>query len=268
MALAGIRGHLRWRASPEGVLQTLRERLADAERDLPRARNATERTRIETDLADLKRQVLDQQQLVEHPKQVAQRVEESIARGIEHERKPARPVSGLTRFINPPPGIAPFYFQNRHVETRLVGGFVKADAQRLITVVGRAGVGKTAMVCRLLKTLERGQLPDDGGALPVNGIVYLSTTGSRRVTMPNIFADLCELLPEDKTGRLDALYRDPRVTTEAKVRALLAEFPTASGPRCCCSITSKMSSTPRRSRSPTRSWRKPCAPCSKLRPTA
>jgi hypothetical protein len=99
MALAGIRGHLRWRASPEGVLQTLRERLADAERDLPRARNATERTRIETDLADLKRQVLDQQQLVEHPKQVAQRVEESIARGIEHERKPARPVSGLTRFI-------------------------------------------------------------------------------------------------------------------------------------------------------------------------
>jgi hypothetical protein len=31
MALAGIRSHLRWRASPEGVLQTLRERLADAE---------------------------------------------------------------------------------------------------------------------------------------------------------------------------------------------------------------------------------------------
>ena len=230
MALAGIRSHLRWRASPEGVLQTLRERLADAERDLPRAKNATERTRIEIDLADLKRQVVDQQQLVEHPEQVAQRVEESIARGIERERQPAQPVSGVTRFINPPPGIAPFYFQNRHVETRLVGDFLKADAQRLITVVGRGGVGKTAMVCRLLKALERGQLPDDGGALPVNGIVYLSATGSRRVTMPNLFADLCELLPDDKAGRLDALYRDPHVTTEAKVRALLAEFPTGQRP--------------------------------------
>ena len=225
MALARIRSHLRWRASPEGVLQTLRERLLDAERDLPRAENATERTRIETDLADLKRQVVDQQQLVEHPEQVAQRVKESIARGIERERLPTQPVSGVTRFINPPSGIAPFYFQNRHVETRLVGDFLKADAQRLITVVGRGGVGKTAMVCRLLKALERGELPDDGGALPVNGIVYLSATGSQRVTMPNLFAGLCELLPDHKVARLYALYRDPHVATGGKVRSLLAEFP-------------------------------------------
>ena len=230
IALAAIRSHLRWRASPEGVLQTLRERLADAERDLSRAKNQTERTRIETDLADLKRQVFDQEQLVKYPEQIAQRVEESIARGIERERQLARPVNGVTRFINPPPGIAPFYFQNRHVETRIVSGLLKEDAQRLISVVGRAGVGKTATVCRLLKALERGQLPDDGGALPVNGIVYVSAAGSRRVTMPNLFADLCHLLPDDKAGRLDALYRDPHVTTPAKVRALLAEFPTGQQP--------------------------------------
>ena len=31
----------------------------------------------------------------------------------------------------------------------------------MMTVVGRGGVGKTAMVCRLLKALEAGQLPDD-----------------------------------------------------------------------------------------------------------
>jgi hypothetical protein len=61
-------------------------------------------------------------------------VEESIAGGIERERQPARP--GVVTRFNQPPGIAPFYFQNRHVETGLVGHFLKADA-RLITVVAR-----------------------------------------------------------------------------------------------------------------------------------
>jgi tetratricopeptide (TPR) repeat protein len=231
-ALARVRGFLRWRASPEGILRTLRERLGDAEHDLPRARTETHKARVEADLADLKRQVADQQQLVEHPEQVAQRVEESIARGIERERQPSQPVSGVmqTRFINPPPGIAPFYFQDRHVETRLVGDFLKADVQRMITILGRGGVGKTAMVCRLLKALERGQLPDDGGELPVNGIVYLSATGSRRVTVPNLFADLSDLLPGDKAAQLGLLYRDPHVTTEAKMRALLVEFPAGQRP--------------------------------------
>src|SRR3712207_7099478 len=45
---------------------------------------------------------------------------------------------------------------------------------RLMTVVGRGGIGKTAMVCRLLKSLEGGRLPDEGGDLSVDGIVYLS----------------------------------------------------------------------------------------------
>jgi len=48
----------------------------------------------------------------------------------------------------------------------------------MINIVGRGGMGKTANACRLLKSLESGQLPDDGGALSVDGIVYLSETGS------------------------------------------------------------------------------------------
>ena len=47
-----------------------------------------------------------------------------------------------------------------------------------MTVVGRGGIGKTAMVCRLLRSLEGGQLPDDGGPLTVDGIVYLSAARS------------------------------------------------------------------------------------------
>ena len=44
-ALAELRDHIRWRSSPKGLLQGFKERLLDAERDLPRANDA-ERPRI------------------------------------------------------------------------------------------------------------------------------------------------------------------------------------------------------------------------------
>ncbi|MCP4690681.1 MAG: AAA family ATPase, partial [Desulfobacterales bacterium] len=130
-----------------------------------------------------------------------------------------------TRFINPPPGTVPTYFQNRYVEIKLIGDFIKEDAARMITVVGRAGIGKTAMACKLLKSLENGELPDDGGPLPVDGIVYLSETGSRKVNAPNLFSDLCRLLPENKAEALNALYKDPSVDTAKKTEALMSAFP-------------------------------------------
>jgi len=209
------------------MLQAMQDRLADAQRDLRRTNDSEERGRIENDIALLNQQIVEQQRVVDDPQGTAQRVEESIARGLERERQPERPVSGVgrTKFINPPPGMAPSYFQDRFVETKLVGDFLKDESKRLMTVVGRAGIGKTAMVCRVLKSLEGGQLPDGDGPLHVDGIVYLSASGSRRVTVPNLYADLTKLLPDATANTLDALYKDPRATTEAKMRSLLEAFP-------------------------------------------
>ncbi len=226
-ALAQLRARLHQLASPVGVLQALQDRLADAQRDLRRANDAEERGRIESEIALLQQQIKGQQGPVTDPVGTARRVEERVAHDLERERQPEKPLSGATRtkFINPPPGVAPGYFQNRFIETKLIGDFVKDEAKRLLTVVGRAGIGKTALVCRVLKALESGRLPDDGGPLFVDGIVYLSATGSRRVTFPDLYADLTELTPENAGKELEALYKDVRATTEAKMRALLAAFP-------------------------------------------
>jgi tetratricopeptide (TPR) repeat protein len=96
---------------------------------------------------------------------------------------------------------------------------------RLMTVVGRGGVGKTAMVCRLLRSLERGKLPDDGGELALDGIVYLSARSGHPVNFPNLFYDLCKLVPESAAKYLDQLYKDPKQSVNAQMQALLAEFP-------------------------------------------
>ena len=225
--LARLRSHLRWLASPEGVLQSLKDRLEDDNRDLRRARDPDQEARIKNEIALLKKQIEDQQRIIDDPEGAAKRVEESITRGIERERQPERPVSGVThtKFINHPPAIAPTYFQDRHVETNLIGDFLHNDAQCLMTIVGRAGIGKTAMVCRLLKSLEGGQLPDNGKEMHIDGIVYLSMTGTRQVTVPNLYADLSSLLPDDVARRLDEIYRDPKTSTELKMQALLEAFP-------------------------------------------
>ena len=68
------------------------------------------------------------------------------------------------------------------------------------------------MVCRLLKALEGGHLPDDLGDLAVDGIVYLSPAGAHPVNFPNLFADLCRLLPPEAADRLLQRYRDPHET--------------------------------------------------------
>lgn len=212
--LARLRNHLSWTRSPAGVLQDLRNRRADAEYELPRA-DPAQRLRIMEELAELDRRIEEQQRMVETPRAVVEQTDGRIEAGMERERQPERPVVAAPRakFVNPPPMSAPSYFQDRHVESELIGAFLREDGARLMSVVGRGGIGKTAMVCRLLKALEGGRLPDELGELAVDGIVYLSPVGAHPVNFPNLFSDLCRLLSADLAEPLLARYairRQPR----------------------------------------------------------
>jgi len=118
-ALARLRKHLSWMDSRAGQLQALKDRLADARRELPRAAS-NQRTRIQEDIAELDRNIAQQQAIIDNPQAADQRVKESIERGLELEREPAKPVTGIahSKFINPPPLVAPTWFQDRYVETQ------------------------------------------------------------------------------------------------------------------------------------------------------
>jgi tetratricopeptide (TPR) repeat protein len=226
VGLARLRIYLGWVGSLEWVLQDLRDQLTEAERELPRAGPA-QRLRIEQDIHQLGRRVADQERLLADPETATRRTEERITAGLEQERQPARPAvtPARAKFVNPPPVVVPRYFQDRQVESELVGEFLRADDERIMTLVGRGGVGKTAIVCRLLKALEGGRLPDDLGVLAVDGIVYLSPAGAHPVNFPNLFADLCRLLPHETADRLLQRYRNPHETPTALMRALLDAIP-------------------------------------------
>jgi len=216
IGLARLRTYLDSVGSPKWVL-----------RELPRA-DPAQRPRVEQDIRDLGERIADQERLVADPEAATRRTKERISAGLEQARHPERPEAAPARakFVNAPPVVAPGYFQDRHVESELIGDFLRAtDDERIMTVVGRGGVGKTAMVCRLLKALEGGRLPDELGELDVDGIVYLSPSGAHPVNFPNLFTDLCRLLPPEEADRLLQRYRDPQQSPTALMRALLDAVP-------------------------------------------
>jgi tetratricopeptide (TPR) repeat protein len=229
--VATLRKHLEWLKTPPGILQELQFRRETALRDMRRAQrdpliDPMRVTRIEAELNELDQQIYEQEEIVADPAAAARRVENSIALGLERERQQAgSAMAPRTKFINPPPGLAPEYFQDRYVETKLIAEFLQNDSQRLLTLVGRGGVGKTALSCRLLKSLESGVLPDDLGTLSIDGIVYLSGVGSHKIQTANLFGDLSRLLPHDAAAKMEALYKNAHVGIRAKLEALLEVLP-------------------------------------------
>jgi tetratricopeptide (TPR) repeat protein len=152
-----------------------------------------------------------------------------IGSGIQREQVPAeaQPVRA-SKFVNPPPAVAPAWFQGRQAETGRLAGYLSDPGIRLVTVTGPGGIGKTATVCRLLKGLEVGRIPGadgDAAAVAVGGIVYLSRSGVHKVEYPTLVADLLRLLPAEEAGRLQRLYQNPQHSAAEMMLALLEAFP-------------------------------------------
>ena len=124
--------------------------------------------------------------------------------------------------------MAPAWFQDRQVETGLLAKYVTDPAIAMVTVAGRGGIGKTAMVCRLLKDLEAGRIPDMEGnyaTIAMGGIVYLSSKGVHQVDYPTLVADLPRLLPAEEAQRLALMYQDPHRAPREVMLAVLEAFP-------------------------------------------
>jgi tetratricopeptide (TPR) repeat protein len=168
-------------------------------------------------------------QLVERSLRELADTRQRIASEIVREQIPAEPQPVRdSRFVNPPPATVPAWFQDRQAEVGLLAKYVRDPGIAMVTVAGRGGIGKTAMVCRLLKGLEAGRIPDvegDSAAITVGGIVYLSSKGVHKVEYPTLVADLLRLLPSDTAHRLQRLYQNPQQLPAEMMLAMLEAFP-------------------------------------------
>jgi len=94
-----------------------------------------------------------------------------------------------------------------------------APNSRVIGVYGRAGMGKTALVCKVINDLMRGNAPLDG-------VVPLQDTDGRDLTesgirLELILDDFAKVLPESVQKDFEAARRDPALSAAHKTQALL-----------------------------------------------
>ena len=165
-------------------------------------------------------------QLVERSLRELAGTRRRISSGIQREGASRKPEP--SKFVNPPPAVAPTWFQGRKVETRLLARYVADPGIRVVTVVGRGGIGKTAMACRFLKGLEVGRVPDmDGGSATMSaaGIVYLSHNGEHKVEYPSLVTGLLRLLTDQEAQPLRCRYQDSEHSPADMMLALLEAFP-------------------------------------------
>lgn len=126
------------------------------------------------------------------------------------------------RVVNIRPLEAKLMFKNRLREIQELRNHLALAGVRLITIVGRSGMGKTALVSHILADLESGTslLPGTPASLDVDSIIYLSSR-STGLSLEQIFAGVGRVLGESEAHTLSRRWRDKGVTLPAKVDFLL-----------------------------------------------
>jgi len=120
-----------------------------------------------------------------------------------------------------PPVRLPEPFEDRKDQTLAIEDFLKKSGSPLLVVEGRAGQGKTALVCRVLESLRAGVFPESKKRIKADGVIYLSPNGSYPITAPNLFAGLQKCLPPKKAQEVGHVLRNPKTGGRARMMALL-----------------------------------------------
>jgi tetratricopeptide (TPR) repeat protein len=113
------------------------------------------------------------------------------------------------------------HFKDRLREIQALCDHLADASVRLVSVVGRGGMGKTALVSKVLADLERGVLPVPGEEreLPIDGILYLSAR-STGLGLERIYTDVGRMLGEPAASQLATRWAGDAPLT-AKVEYLL-----------------------------------------------
>jgi tetratricopeptide (TPR) repeat protein len=228
--LAKLREHLGWRRSPTGELWSLREQLEDLRRNAARTGEPEKLTRYRRGEQDLSERIAE--------------LEEMVAPGAGSGQDIAPPPFKAPRVpvgtpgaeasviaINPASVGVPTYFQDRYVETGRVVQFLRDDSKRLMTLVGRPGVGKSVLVCRLLAAVRSGHFPDDYGAFESGGCIYFTSNGTHRASMAGLYSDLVKLLrlrggtgSAGRVQRLEQAFLEPAEGVKGLIRELVDAY--------------------------------------------
>ncbi len=111
-------------------------------------------------------------------------------------------------------------FKGRIKEQKDLGSCLAETSTRLVSIVGRPGIGKTALASKVLGDLEHNRWPHGERALAVDGIVYLSTRTSG-VTLETLFMNCATMLGSEREEALHKTWANSQLTVAEKIERLL-----------------------------------------------
>jgi tetratricopeptide (TPR) repeat protein len=139
--------------------------------------------------------------------------------------KARREMRERQRVVNLRPLDVTHTFKDRLREIRALCDHLTDAGVRLVSIVGRGGMGKTALASRVLADLERGVLPVPGEEreLTIDGILYLSARGTG-LGLERVYADVGRMLGEPTARKMAARWADRDTPLAAKVEYLLGSM--------------------------------------------
>lgn len=143
----------------------------------------------------------------------------AVERERQAEESERRREQARRRVVGQRPAIAVDHFHGRVHELAELGQLVSDSGVRIASIIGRGGMGKTALACKVLFALEADTLPT-GETVKVDGIAYFSTnTGG--INLERMFLDCAEMLGGEHERLLTEVWKSAEMDASEKVDRLL-----------------------------------------------
>jgi serine/threonine protein kinase/tetratricopeptide (TPR) repeat protein len=152
--------------------------------------------------------------------ELAQLRQELIDEGQRRRALPREPIVGL-RFMD-----VNEFFHGRATELAQLRRLLTDPAVKLTSIVGRPGVGKTALLSKLCSEVERGELrlTAQTSTLGADGIIYIAGRGTDTLTVERLFRDVGRILGGASARELWDCWGDPSRSLVDKTGVLLSKL--------------------------------------------